>query len=220
MGITNEETFSLHSWRTTYTAELKIYEDTDEPDPRNMQGRCPSVMVYTVPAHLMRDAEDLFYPHTAEVILTRFIRGEMVWVRDVPYLGIVGKPGHYALAGHDRKQKVAGWWSPRWKAEQEIADQVRAGAPSAQEKLAASAASTIEWLNKWQRGEVYGYRLSMFDPEEGDEGDFVVDSEWGFYDLAELYLAVDQTLEHWRAKRCYNVKAPWIPMSHGLSKAA
>lgn len=220
MGIIKEETFSLHSWRGTYTAELKVYQDTDEPDPRNLQGRCPSVMVYTVPAHLMRDAEDLFYPHSAESVLARFIRGEVVWVRAVPYVGIVGKPGHYELAGQDRKQKVVGWWSPRWPIERAAAQAALSQDAGGLEKLAKEAQSTIEWLNKWQRGEVYGYRLSMFDQEEGDEGDFVVDSEWGFYDMAELYLAVDQTLEHWRAKRCYNVKAPWVPMSHGLSKAA
>lgn len=220
MGITKEETFSLHGWRGTYKAELKVYQDTDEPDPRNNQGRCPSVMVYTVPTHLMRDAEDLFYPLTVDTVLSRFIRGETVWQRETPYLGIVGAPGHYELAGKDRKRKIVGWWSPRWKSEQELAEQVRRLEPGAQEKLAAEAASTIEWLNKWQRGEVYGYRLSMLDPEEGDEGDFVVDSEWGFYDMTELESAVDQTLEHWRVKRCYNAKTPWVPRSLGLSKAA
>ena len=220
MGIIKEETFGLHGWRGTYTAELKVYQDTDEPDPRNNQGRCPNVMVYTVPAHLMRDAEDVFYPMTVECVLARFLRGETVWVRDVPYLGIVGKPGHYALAHQDRKQKVVGWWSPRWPLERVAAQAALNHEPGARERLTKEAEDTIEWLNKWQRGEVYGYRLSMFDPEEGDEGDFVVDSEWGFYDMAELQLAVDQTLEHWRATRCYNVKAPWVPMSYGLSKAA
>jgi len=220
MGIIKEETFSLHSWRGIYTAELKVYQDTDEPDPRNNQGRCPSVMVYTVPAHLMRDAEDLFYPQYVGTVMARFIRGEAVWVGETPYLGITGGPGHYALAGKDRKLKIVGWWSPRWALERAAAQAARNQEPGGMQKLAKEAEDTIEWLNKWQRGEVYGYRLSMFDPEEGDEGDFVVDSEWGFYDMAELERAVDQTLEHWRVKRCYNVKTPWVSISHGLSKAA
>lgn len=220
MGIIKEATFSLHSWRGTYQAELKVYRDTDEPDPRNGQGRCPSVMVYTNSAHMMRDAEDMFFPSSAEHIIARFIRGDVVWMRETPYLGIVGAPGHYKLAGGDRRLKVVGWWAPRWALERAAAASAKEGIPGAHEKLTKEARDTIEWLNQWQRGEVYGYRLSMFDPEQGDEGDFVVDSEWGFYDMAELNRAVDQTLEHWRAKRCYNAKAPWIPMSHGLSKAA
>ncbi len=220
MEAIKQETFSLHSWRGTYEAQLKVYQDTDEPDPRNSQGRCPSVMVYTNPAHMMRDAEDMFFHLSAEGALATFIRGEAVWVREVPYLGIVGTPGHYTLAGADRKLKIVGWWSPRWKSEQELAEKVRNLVPGARERLAEEAKDTIVWLNKWQRGEVYGYRLSMFDPEEGDEGDFVVDSEWGFYELAEIDQSVKQTLEHWRAKRCHNAKAFWVPTSQGLSKAA
>lgn len=220
MGITKTETFSLHDWRGIRKAELTVYQDTDEPDPRNRQGRCPSVMVYTIPAHLTRDAEDLFYPHGTESVLSRFMRGEAVWIRETPYLGIVGKPGHYGLAMENQRQKIVGWWSPHWALERHAARLAREGRPDGLEKLAKEAKSTIEWLNQWQRGEVYGYKLSMFDPEEGDEGDFVIDSEWGFYDMAELDQAVTKTLEHWRMKRCNNSLAAWVPASHGLSKAA
>jgi hypothetical protein len=168
----------------------------------------------------MRDADDVFYPLNTESAIFRLIRGETVWVRETPYLGIVGEPGHYALASNDRKQRIVGWWSPRWSLERAAAQTARNKEPGGLEKLTKEAKDTIEWLNQWQRGEVYGYRLSMFDPEEGDEGDFVVDSEWGFYNMAELDSAVNQTLEHWRVKRCYNVKTYWVPTSHGLSKAA